>query len=294
MLGPEGYLTRHQANIEKLLLVTNGACDVNMDCGVSFDLAKFGRLRDFAWIGPRSGKDFDAIRVCFVTNARHFEALRLDLVDWSKAGDPWFMGDARSSDDPGRRDKSFAQYISSLCRNSSFPVLQSLHLGRFPFRSAVGDLAAAFNVSKLKRLVIWNCPGTTELLEHLTRSQEGLQLVSLEITCGYDGSDDCWSVEFALPLFLQKVAGLETLCLGLPTVDWGDIADSVCRHRGTLERVALHARSIDIEHDSPYYLLEEDQPLNFYPGIYDLFTNGVCDVVAFQNTPGFVVSTARF
>lgn len=162
-----------------------------MEISTGYDLASFSRIRDFSWIGPCSAEDFEAIRDCFIKNATHLEALKLNLVDWSKADDFWFLDDTRFSEDPDRRANFFAQDI--LCfhqkdgaanRGLSFPALRSLYLGQLSFRYAISDLVSAFNVSALQRLVLWNCPGTVPLLEHLTASKKELQLASFELTGG--------------------------------------------------------------------------------------------------------------
>jgi hypothetical protein len=261
-----------------------------------YDLTKFGNIRDFSWIGPQSKEDFDAIRDCFVANARHLEALNLDLIDWSKADDFWQLDHTRFSSDPTRRKNFFAEDILGLSldadagsRGLRFPVLQSLFLGQLSFDSAISSLVSAFSFFQLKQLKLWNCPQLAHLLTHLTDSQQNLQLESLELTCGYE-MDDYWEMEFAVPPFLQKVSGLTDLYLCLPILDWREVADSLCKHLATLERVVLHSRSWNIDHESPYFESEEDGELNFCNGFYELFTRGDCEIIGMRNSPAFLVS----
>jgi len=265
----------------------------------AYDLTKFSNIRDFSWIGPMSKEDFDAVRDCFTANARHLEMLNLDIIDWSKADDFWHLDHTHFSDDPTRRKNFFAEDILGLSLSTSegshglhFPVLQSLFLGQLSFDSAISSLVSAFSIFQLKQLKLWNCPRVADLLEYLTDSQQNLQLQSLELTCGHENDvyDDIWKLEFTVPPFLRKISGLKDLYLCLPIMIWDEVADSICVHLETLERVALHARGWNIDDESPYFESEQDGDISFCKGYDDLLTSGDCEVVGMQLPPAFLVS----
>lgn len=158
-----------------------------------YDLTKFVNIRSFSWTGPQSKEDFDAIKDCLAANAGHLEVLNLDLMDWSKADDFWYIDHTRWLDEPTRRKNFFADDILGLPldadRRSSgvcFPVLRHLLLGQVSFDSAITRLVNAFSIFQLKQLKLWNCPQTVKLLEHLTEARQDLELESLEVTCGYE------------------------------------------------------------------------------------------------------------
>ncbi|KIW41284.1 uncharacterized protein PV06_06856 [Exophiala oligosperma] len=234
-----------------------------------YDLTKFVNIRSFSWTGPQSKEDFDAIKDCLAANAGHLEVLNLDLMDWSKADDFWYIDHTRWLDEPTRRKNFFADDILGLPldadRRSSgvcFPVLRHLLLGQVSFDSAITRLVNAFSIFQLKQLKLWNCPQTVKLLEHLTEARQDLELESLEVTCG-------------------------DLYLCLPIVQWDEVVDSVCSHLETLERVTIHARTVDIDDESPYFEEEADGDPTFCGGFFELFTKGDCDVVGIQYPPTF-------
>jgi hypothetical protein len=269
----------------------------------AYDLTKFVSIRNFSWIGPQSKEDFDAIKDCLAANAGHLEVLNLDLIDWPKADQFWYLDHTRGPDESTRRKNFFAEDVLGLSLDADerssgvcFPVLQNLLLGQMSFDSAISRLASAFSMFQLKQVKLWNCPQTAKLLKYLTEARQDLELVSLEVTCGYGfgDSDDTWELEFTVPPFLRKLSGLKDLYLCLPIVDWDDVADSVRMHLDTLERVAIHARTIDIDDESPYFEEEQDGDPTFCDGFFELFTRGDCDVVGMQYPPAFAVSGKNY
>ena len=113
--------------------------------------------------------------------------------------------------------------------------------------------------------------------------------MSLDVTCGYgfDNYDDTWELAFAFPPFLRKFSGFKDLYISLPLVDWREVAQSVCNHLNTLERVAIHARTIDIDEESPCYEEEQDGDPGFLDGWFQLFTRSKCDVIGMLYPPFF-------
>ena len=58
ILGRNGYLTQHQTRLENIALITDGACDENLDGDFPYNLANFVNIRSFAWTGLQSRKRF--------------------------------------------------------------------------------------------------------------------------------------------------------------------------------------------------------------------------------------------
>jgi len=160
ILGPSGYLKMHQTNLEILVLITDGACDHNMEAMKgSYDVTKFHKVREFSWIGPKSEDDYQTIRQCLTANAEQLEAFRLNIIDWSKADDFWFLDFTRFSNNKTRRTNFFAEDILGVPLDAekgeyglTFPALRSLYLGQLSFKSATISLASAFSFSRLKEL----------------------------------------------------------------------------------------------------------------------------------------------
>lgn len=287
ILGKTGYLTRCQVNIERLSLQTDGACNINMKSKDSYDLAKFNQIRALSWIGLRSNTDFQALRACFIANAKHLEILKLETSEWLEQFNRWkgFTND----EDPNY--DYFAQETLGLNTKSSgmdsvlFPALQNLHLGNFYLSEMCGDFAGALNMFRLKRLSLWNCLGSGQLLKHIVA--QDLQLVSLELMCG-SSNEDAEDLEIQLGPILRKHTGLQDLFLYLGIIEWRDVIDAIFMHLTTLKRVVLHAQGTNFEL-GPYYHQEEDQALDSHANIYDLFTNGVCEMIAISNPPHVLV-----
>lgn len=227
------------------------------------------------------------------------EVLNLDIIDWSKAAENWYEDYTKDLGQSSRRKNFFAEDVLGLSLDPdqestgpNFPVLRALILRQVSFEAAVRQLARALSVSKLKELKLWNCPQTSELLTYLTAARDDLHLVSLEVTCGYgfDNYDDTWELGCTVPPFLRKFSGLKDMYISLPLVDWHEVAQSVCNHLDTLQRVAIHARTIDIDEESPYYQEEQDGDPGFLDGWFKLFTRSNCEVIGMLYPPSFAVS----
>lgn len=93
-----------------------------------------------------------------------------------------------------------------------------------------------------------------------------------------------------VPPFIRKLTGVQVLCLNLPVYDWGEIVDAVCLQLATLERVALHSRTVNTDWGSAYFNLQEDKSVELYSSFYNLFSSNTCEVIGMQNPPSFVVS----
>lgn len=266
-----------------------------MNSGESYDLSNFKKIRCFSWIGPHSKEDFDAIRSCFHANAAHMEVLKLDLLGYASCSESRISYWSPSSNDSESRTNFLAMDILGIDMDKAettqsvlLTALQDLHLEQVPFRPESRAFVSGFNMSKLKRMVLWNCPGTADLLRHLTL--RGVQLISFELTCSPERGDDMLTLREVVPSFLRKFSGLQDLFLNLPEFKYEYIMASLSTHLTTLRRVVLHARDIDLDEESPYYGFEQDIGLDCYPNTFDLFTNGICEIIAMQNTPSEVVS----
>lgn len=260
-----------------------------MISGDSYDLTKFDQIRDFSWVGLRSKADFEAMKACFITNAKHLETLKLETFEWIQDFNR-YLG---FTDDTNHNYDFFMEEILGSSMKSSnvndsirFPVLQDLYLGHFYIYKSPKDFASTFNMFSLKRLALWNCLGSVPLLEHLMT--QDIQLVSLEISCKLS-NEDHEGLEPVLSQFLQKHTGLQDIFLNLGVLKWWDIVASVCTHLETLNRVVLHAQGTNFELDL-YHLQEEDQAIETNSSVFDLFTNGACDFVAMSNPPRVLVS----
>ena len=61
-------------------------------------------------------------------------------------------------------------------------------------------------------------------------------------------------------------------------------------HSSTLERIVIHARTIDIDEESLHFQEERDGDPGFCDDFLKLFTKGGCDVIGIQYSPYFAVS----
>lgn len=195
-------------------------------------------IRHFSWVGAQSFEDFRAIKQCFSTNARHLETLKLEIPDWETAFG-WSRHHTRSTDINLEDSNLFVEEILSLASNDKhgsantlFPVLHSLQLGLVSFNSGSALLADRFNMFKLKHLSLYFCPVVSRLLNYLTGSKEDLSLISFNLNCRDEYADSSEGVERAIIGFLQKVNGLQTLCLSLPAkiLFANNIVEPICRY----------------------------------------------------------------
>lgn len=196
ILGLRGYLPEHQRLLESLSLVTSFCCECRANGFHGFDLSTFTNLRALSWIGLRSGDDVDALVECLENNATHLRTLTLDLIDWEQT--EYGMFDADETDD---RIPLFAD--RSATSRLRFPALERLSLSEVSFMTGAGMFPSTFNLTQLKELRLWNCPGTLELLRHLTDSHRALPLVSLELVVDIRHADE--PMERAVSRFFTDV-----------------------------------------------------------------------------------------
>ena len=264
-----------------------------MDGVNPLDLSAFTNLHEFSWIGQQSVEDFEALKDCLQNNALHLKVLRLDIVDWEKADDGWFLEYSSQFGNGSRSSNFFATDIMGLQQDTAglqFLSLQILSISALSFNSAVNDLSSAFRLSELRQLRLWQCPGAMDLLDAIVDSQQILHLVSLEIVVGNEEGNDL--EELTLSGFLQTFSGLRDLYISLPVLEWSAIADAIMNHLSTLKRLVLHARLTDTDPDSSWFKEEEDCSIEWSKQMSHLFEMADCDVVGVANPPSFMVSLA--
>lgn len=271
-----------------------------------YDLAKFGQIRDFSWVGVQHRGEFEALKACLTSNSRHIETLKLHITSWSKAEETWHTFHMNPSDDFSRCNNFFAQDILCLSEQRgdasqyiSFSVLRDLHLGQICFRQLPRELASSFNTFTLRRLSLWNCPEIVDLLECLAASQQSLNLKSFEMTCGHEYDHDlAWSTAFAaaIPAFLRRLEHLEDLCLSLALNDWKGIFELIFPNLDleNLKRVVFRAREMTEAWEDMGVLTIDDVRLDLEMWLVELATNGICEVigVGVSNEPKRVVNAS--
>jgi len=242
----------------------------------------------------QSKEEFDALRECLGVNAHHLKSLSLHLSDWKTADDFWFLDHTRLMEDGIRSNNFFASDIMGLQPNKpglSFPSLQSLSLTHLSFASAIYELSMAFNFSGLRKLKLWNCQGTFDLLDNIVDSQQIIRLDSLELVVNAKQHTDL--EEISTSKFLQAFSGLRDLYLLLPLLEWDVIANSVIGHLSTLKRLVLHARTTDIYDGLVRFEEHGDGDVDWNNELACIFVRANCDMVGIGNRPAFMVSVPK-
>lgn len=264
--------------LESLSLVTSFSCEKCLNGFNRFDLSTFRNLRTLSWIGLRSGDDLDALMECFDNNATHLRNLTLDFINWEQTD--YGMFGWRDTDDE----------IPVLGRATSrlrFPALERLSLAEVPFVTGATMFASTFNFTQLRELRLWNCPGTLELLKHLTNSHRALPLVSLELVVDMQHADE--PMERAVSGFLQGFSGLRDLFLSLYVWDWRRIIDVIMDRLRPLKRLVFHGRGVDADEESEWYEELADRSLEWNDRLSLLFASAECEVIGIANPPTFMV-----
>jgi hypothetical protein len=227
-------------------------------------------------------------------NAHHLESLSLHLSDWKTADDFWFLDHSSIVEGGIRSNNFFASDIMGLQPNKSglsFPSLQSLSLSHLSFTSAIYELSVAFNFSGLRKLKLWNCQGTFDLLDNIVDSQQVIRLDSLELVV--DAREHTDLEEIPTSKFLQAFSGLRDLYLLLPILEWNVITNGVMGHLSTLKRLVLHARTIDMDDESDRFEEQMDGDVDWNKELARLLVRANCDMVGIGNPPAFMVSVPK-
>ena len=227
------YLRSKQSAIETVALITAGDCHEAHSNG-SIDLGRFRSLRDISWTGLQDINDFNALSDALEMNAGHLARLHVDFVN--RTQDEW-DGDNSAS--------LFAELILKLPAGHCevmFPSLQTLSLGSISLRGAEEKLVHALNLWKLSSLTLRRCLGSEDLLEAIVDTNQTIEMSSLEISC--EVSDDQYSINSALVVFLAGAKGLKDLFVALPAKDnmtlefWNAVAANLPQ----LARFVYHER----------------------------------------------------
>ncbi|KAL3482609.1 hypothetical protein BJX62DRAFT_245728 [Aspergillus germanicus] len=218
ILGPRGYLGRHQRNIQSLHL-TGPPCGSNADPSRRPSLSRFHRIRHLSW-SLCTINHCIALRELFASPAvsHGLEELTLRgsyvhraLRDWKELQKPWSWMQARNV---------FAFKVLQLQPNENrdvvvFPALRKLTLYGFGFWYGVRDLVAALNMHHLRSLKLRSYYTSTilctiaELAEEYNNNTNGtIPLTCLDITLSSSGDQsDTESFEqfFAVSPYLRDV-----------------------------------------------------------------------------------------
>ena len=280
ILGLRGYLPEHQRSLESLALVTDFSCECRLDGINGFDLSTFTNLHTLSWIGLRSGDDVDALVECLENNATHLRNLTLDLIDWEQTEYGMFDADETDDEIPLFADRRATSRLR-------FLALQRLSLSQVSFMTGAGTFPSTFNYTQLRELRLWNCPGTLELLRHLTDSHRALPLVTLELVVDMQHADE--PMESAVSRFLQTFAGLRDLFLSLYVWDWRRIIDVIMTRLQPLKRLVFHGRGVDADVESEWFEEGADRYLEWNDHLSLLFASVGCEVIGIANPPAFMV-----
>ncbi|KAL3444686.1 hypothetical protein BJX65DRAFT_310685 [Aspergillus insuetus] len=217
ILGPRGYLRRHQRNMHSLHL-TGPSCGSNADPSRRPSLSRFHSIRHFSW-SLHTINHCIALREFFASPAvsHGLEELTLrgsyldrQLRDWKELQKPWSWMQARNV---------FAFKVLDLQPNETwdkvvFPALKKLTLYNIGFRYAVRDLVAAFNMHNLRSLKLRSYYSSAilctiaELADEYCNNTNGtIPLTCLDITVRASGDRDTESLErfFAVAPYLRDV-----------------------------------------------------------------------------------------
>ncbi|KAL2795572.1 hypothetical protein BJX66DRAFT_336906 [Aspergillus keveii] len=218
ILGPRGYLRRHQRSIQTLHL-TGFSCGSNADPSRRPSLSRFHSIRHFSW-SLHTINQCIATRELFSSRAvsHGLEELTLrgssldrELRGWKELQKLWSWMQARNV---------FAFKVLQLQPNENrdrivFPALRKLALYNVGFWYAVRDLVAALNMHNLRSLKLWSyqCSdilwSIAELAAEYNNSTNGtIPLTCLDITLrASSGDQDTQSFErfFAVSPNLRDV-----------------------------------------------------------------------------------------
>lgn len=297
LLGPAGYFTREQQNLEAIRLVTDASCPVGQRNDRGLALSAFPRLKSVSWAGISTDLDLETLADVLKERSGQLEDLEIDLSHHRN-----LLRDQGLSDEDV--DPEFANRILRLPRRSParFLALKKLSLAAVslaPGRSAIAcertmaQISNVFDFDSLQSLKLRFCKGWKHLVLLLARRAEPLRLKSLTIEWSLD--DDIPHSQDALVSFLRGFKGLEELYLyNTYVADQIQVWAAVLHHGASLRRFVHHQRSmlregeadgpgqLEYFHDAPW--IGYDPLIDYeylahrvkYLGKLDLVSLGLC------------------
>ncbi|PVH92243.1 hypothetical protein DM02DRAFT_677626 [Periconia macrospinosa] len=201
IIGCSGYLPLKQKLIESIRLITDGACDYNLNSQSPTNLSDFTHLKKLSWSGLRSENDIETLQDTIKQVSHQLVELELNFINWSEVQAALFVDDDDS-------DTFFVRSILELPLQSTirmFPALQVLSLSGLSFESAAEEMASAFDFSSLRSLKMRLCSGWEEFLLCGSRLNRPTRLKCLEIQPTLSNEV---SAEGSISEFLRSFHGL--------------------------------------------------------------------------------------
>jgi hypothetical protein len=258
LLGPSGYLTTNQKNIESLRLITDGSClwrqKNRLNSGPT--LLGFPNLKRLSWAGLSSYEDLNTLADTLQQISQQLVEFELDLEYHVYLHSAMDRDHSLFSSKVLRPQQPITPTFHALTTLSLCSV--SFSTSKFKATEETHKIFEVFDFSTLRLLKLRLCPGWEFMLEHLTGSTPPMALRSLEIQ--YTSYEECFDGSETIVPFLESFEGLEELFLSTssPTQTL-DIWRAMGRHSKTLRRFVHHQRTIVLEHTS--ILFEEERDL---------------------------------
>ncbi|MCJ1396605.1 hypothetical protein MMC18_009496 [Xylographa bjoerkii] len=246
ILGPEGYISLRQPQLQALSLITCNACAQNSDHKYTLYLHKLQHLRSLSWKAMSAIEEFDELKGALKANLDNLESLELQVFDWGW-GRPGlgvrpffvsFMNDVVVSQGPTRALTALRSLaLTRVCLEPTPDVVP----GSGP--TGCRGLIQALNISNLSSLKLTHCLNTNGLLDAVTNSGAHLSLTSLELVVNENSRP-------GLTKFLRGFHGLTELYLlffhrlDLPDGDY-KLWEAIATHNSTLRRLIYHHRGMN-------------------------------------------------
>lgn len=238
VLDAQGYFVRHQTQIRRLSLITDGTCP---HAGQRLEgLSCFTALTELEWEGIQHPAEVGALRDCLRQNSRHMKTLSIGFLSVS---DP--PGRDGYVDPLGLSPSSFRDGRPELDMDA-YALLASLTLSRVSFPSALIPGAQQSPFRSLQALTLRDCPNELHFLQFLARSSTPIFLRHFEISSDYLREPGEPVTFIAIIEFLLSFRGLQYLYLKisnfprlLPGLD-----DAIDHHRSTLRGLVFHERRL--------------------------------------------------
>jgi hypothetical protein len=271
--------------------MTDRSCNYTPEGMNHLDLSQFDHLIEFAWAGVQSKDDFAALCDHLRLNAQHLKSLSLDLVDWEKVDNFGLRITAAILEMVAAPLISLRPTLWALGwpgQDYLFPSLEILSLSALSFQSAINEISESLNFSGLRKLRLWNCNGTFDLLDQIVDSQQVIRLTSLEIVMG--PLNRVMLEDGPTGRFLQAFSGLENFYISLPICKWDVIGNGDAGHAPTLKRIVLQRRTLNMDDESDTFGEEEESDIDWTIELDHLFVRTNCDVMGVANAPDYMVS----